>query len=93
MTGYPTMKRYQFDVPAENADAIEEMKAKIGARTNGELFDNALTLLNWAIAQVEQGRLLASLAEDGSSYRELAMPALEKVRKQTVKAQLAGMNG
>lgn len=86
-------KRYQFDVGGREATHIEEMKEKIGANTNGELFDNALTLLAWAIEQIENGRKLASISEDESSYRELAMPSLNKVRKRAREEQTAGALG
>ncbi len=88
----PETKRYQFDVPAEEVGHIDQMKAVIGAGSNGELFDNALTLLDWAITQVKAGRKLASIADDGSTYRELVMPALEKARTRSYAqaAQAAG---
>lgn len=75
------MKRYQIDVPEDGVREIDRMKEAIRARTNGELFDNALTLLDWAIVNVQQGRLIVSMSADESSHRILTMPALEKARR------------
>lgn len=86
-------KRYQFDVDSRDAAHIEAMKERIGAGTNGELFDNALTLLDWAINQAAEGRALASISQDEKSYRELAMPVLERVRKRAGVAEALGATG
>ena len=80
------MKRYQFDAPPVTATRIEEMKELIGARTNGEIFDNALTLLDWAITNAQDNRLIASMSEDERSHRLLTMPAIERVRRSAQKS-------
>ncbi|MEO1135880.1 MAG: hypothetical protein AAFW68_04600 [Pseudomonadota bacterium] len=73
-------KRYQFELPASGTGAIDEMKHLIGAKTNGDLFDNALTLLHWAITNVREGRMITSMDENEENYRVLTMPALERAR-------------
>lgn len=56
---------------------LEELKAATGSRTHKELFNNAITLLGWAIEQRQNGRIIASMDESNRNYKELQMPALE----------------
>lgn len=83
--GYGT-KRFQFDVAGSDAAHLEQLKATTGLNTNQKLFDEALTLLDWAVAQAKEGRIIASIDEQNQVYRELAMPALRKVRQQQEEA-------
>jgi hypothetical protein len=53
-------------------------------RTYAELFNNALTLFEWAVNQVKEGRIIAALDESTMKYKELAMPPLEIVAKKAL---------
>jgi hypothetical protein len=57
---------------------VERLQALLGAG-NAELLRNALQLMDWCVAQVRQGRQIASVTESGS-VRELSMPILERAR-------------
>ena len=76
----PAQVRVQLDLPAERIAELEELMAKTGVTTRKDLFENALTLFEWAVAQRVQGRSIASINEDEDSYRELVMPALAFVK-------------
>ena len=78
--GKPAQVRVQLDLPAERIIELEELMAKTGMTTRKDLFENALTLFEWAVAQRTQGRSIASVSEDEDSYRELVMPALAFVK-------------
>lgn len=73
--------RIQLEVTEKNAQELVELKEKINISTWKELFSNALTLLDWAIKQTEQGRLVGSIDEKNMTYRELVMPCLQVVAK------------
>ena len=45
-----------------------------------DLFNAALTLLEWAVGERRKGRTIASMDEASMKYKELAMPALSAVR-------------
>ena len=75
------MKRYQIDMTPAGLKRLEELKAAIDATSNKDLFDEALTLLDWAVTQVQNGRIIASIDEKKNSFRELSMPGLEKARR------------
>jgi hypothetical protein len=70
--------RVQFNVPDHKLAELDEMQDKLGLSTRKDLFDNAMTLLRWAIQEKERGRTITAVGEEGSQ-RELVMPALEAV--------------
>jgi hypothetical protein len=57
--------------------------AKAHIETYKELFGNALTILHWAVHEVEKGRVLGSIDEKNETYKELAMPILQTIAAKT----------
>lgn len=47
--------------------------------TRKDLFNNALTLFEWAIKAKKEGRIIASIDKD-QRVHELVMPSLENIR-------------
>jgi hypothetical protein len=78
--------RIQLDVDASGVERLDDLKEKTGARTHKELFNNAITLLDWAVKQRQEGRIVASLDETNMKYKELQMPALEAAARQVIVA-------
>lgn len=80
------MVRIQIDLPEDKVEALEALMKETGVTTKKDLFNNALTLLEWVIKEVKAGRTIASLNEANMSYKELAMPILlavaQKAKKQ-----------
>lgn len=70
--------RIQLDLDEASAKWLEELKEATGSKTYKEFFNNAITLLDWAIRQRHSGRIVASLDEASKNYKELQMPALER---------------
>lgn len=68
--------RFQFDVKEDRVAEIKSLMSDIGAESNRDLFNNALTLLEWAVTEVKNGNTIASINESSRVYRELQMPAL-----------------
>ena len=56
--------------------------AEADIETYKELFNNALTLLEWSIEETKAGRTLASIDETQESYRVLVMPILQRIAKK-----------
>lgn len=67
--------KFQFEMPLENAERLEELAKHVGV-TKREIINNALTLLEWAIAEVQQGRIIASVDEREHKYKEVILPLL-----------------
>lgn len=68
--------RIQFDVSPARLHELEHLMAVCQLSTKKELFNNALTLFEWAVKESQEGNLLASVNERKKRYRELQMPAL-----------------
>ena len=68
--------KFQFEMPKENADRLEEL-AEQGRVTKKEIISNALTLFEWAIEEVQRGRIIASVDEEGERYKEIVLPLLK----------------
>ncbi|HEX9768405.1 MAG TPA: hypothetical protein VGA50_04440 [Kiloniellales bacterium] len=71
-----TKTRLQFDLVASRVAELDQIMADCGIDTRKELFDNALTLLQWAVREVKRGNIIASVNEREERYRELQMPIL-----------------
>ena len=61
----------------KGARTIERLKEQTGVKTHKDLFNNAVTLLDWAVKQRQKGRIIASMDETEENYRELQMPVLQ----------------
>lgn len=78
------MKRIQIELPEERADELDRLKKISMTNTTKELLNNSLTMMDWAINEVSNGRFIASVDErDQSSIKELEMPIFFNVRKRS----------
>ena len=88
----PNMTRIQFELSKDKVKELEDIMEESGIRTKKDLFNNALTLLEWAIRESKAGRVIASIDEKGKKYKEILMPILaaicrrEKAKKEKVKS-------
>jgi hypothetical protein len=81
-----SVMRVQLDLDQPGVGLLEELKEKTGGKTYKEVFNNAITLLDWAVRQRQEGRVVASLDETNMNYKELQMPALEVAARQATVA-------
>ena len=72
----PHKVKFQFEMPKENADRLEWL-AEEGSVTKKEIVSNALTLFEWAIEEVQRGRIIASVDEEHERYKEIVLPLLK----------------
>jgi hypothetical protein len=66
----------QIDDGDENS--LESLRNTTGAKDYKELFNNALTMLSWAVEQRRAGREIGSINETEKSYRVLQMNILDR---------------
>lgn len=71
--------RVQLVLPAERVRMLDQLAAEAGLATRKDLFNNALTLLVWAVGEVKRGRAIASIDESKQRFTELRMPMLDAV--------------
>lgn len=75
------MRRIQLDLDESGIELLSRLERDTGARTHKEFFNNAITLVDWAVKQRQAGRIVASMDPEQENYRELQMPALENAAR------------
>ena len=70
------MTRIQLEYSDEKAKLLEELKQKLGVRTTKEMFNNALTLLEWYLQEKSNGNAIASVDKKNNTLREILLPTL-----------------
>jgi hypothetical protein len=73
------MRFIQYEVSDNDDSKILWLLSQTGSKDERKLIDIALTLLQWAIEQTQNGRQVASLDMESRSYRRLQMHALDAV--------------
>jgi len=81
------MTRIQLDMPEEQVKELDELMKETNITTRKDLFNNALTLFQWAVKAKRAGRIVASLDEETGTAKEILMPALENVRPGTLSSK------
>lgn len=75
------MVRVQFDMPLEKMGDLDYLMSRAGINSRRELFNSALTLLDWAVDQRSHGRKILSCNESDNTCRELSMPILDSLSR------------
>jgi len=81
------MVRIQLDFPYEQVRALDELMKQTNIVTRKDLFNNALTLFQWAVKSKRNGRIIASIDEKTGTSKELVMPALESAAVSSAMAK------
>lgn len=87
------MVRIQLDLPEEQVKELDELMRETHIGTRKDLFNNALTLFQWAVKAKRSGRIIASMDEENGTAKELVMPALENVSAAAAQNPVAGRGG
>ena len=74
MSGRTT--KVQIELSDKRLQEIDLLMEQTDTATRKEFFNNALTLLKWAIDKAKHGYTIASVKEDEKRFRELEMPIL-----------------
>jgi hypothetical protein len=74
--------RLQIDITEERLREIERLMDECGFSSKKEFFDNAVTLLKWAVRRSKEGNLIASVNEQENKWRELQMPFLVRAHER-----------
>lgn len=72
------ISRIQFDLEKSRLEEIDLLVKKCGLSTRKDFFNNAVTLLKWAIEKKKKGCIIVSIDSDGEQ-RELDMPIFSAV--------------
>jgi len=69
--------KFQFEMPEINANRLEELASEAGVAKK-DIINSALTILEWAIGEVQAGKIIASVDESNDRYKEVLMPLLQQ---------------
>lgn len=79
--------RFQFDIDPANVESFDLLMSDCGSRTRAELFNNAVTLLAWAVGEVQKGRLIASCDTEREDVLPVLLPALQVAARNAGRAR------
>lgn len=74
--------RVQFDLSPHRVAELDALMEACGVETRKDLFNNALTILEWSVQEVMRGNSIASINEEQHAYRVLQMPVLNHAARR-----------
>jgi hypothetical protein len=60
-------------------DVVEQIQQKLGDIKVTDIAKQAVTMFNWAVNEVAEGRVVLSSDKEGEKMTRLAMPSLDRV--------------
>ena len=69
--------KIQLEIPKDREQELQSLKSATALVTYKDLFNNALSIFEWAVKETQEGRIIAVVDEGGMEYRALKMPALK----------------
>lgn len=72
--------RVQFEMSEAMGLKLSRLMDVFNIRKKKDLFNNAMSLLEWAARELEAGRRIGSIDVENESYKELQMPIFSEVR-------------
>lgn len=75
--------RVVLDFSGARLQALDELQTKLGLETRKQFFNEAIGLLEWLVTQRELGRVIVVGEHDNKNYRQISMPALDRIQKRT----------
>jgi hypothetical protein len=72
--------RILLEFPEDQIKKIDRIMEKTNIKTRKEYFNNALTLLEWAIEVRERQEIVASVNRKAGQFSELRMPIFSNIR-------------
>ena len=85
--------RIQLELPEARVQELKKLMEEAGFETYKDLFNNSLTLFEWAVNEVKNGKVLGSMDEHNEKFRVLVMPFLERIANAARKAEQPAYNG
>ncbi len=73
------MQRIQFEVPDDRLEELEKLMQRAKITTKKDLLNNALTLFEWVLEEVERGNAIASVDPTHGKYKEITMPVFRHI--------------
>lgn len=77
-----TVQRLQFELSDKKAAEIKQLMADCDITTQKELFSSALLLFKWAVNEISNKRIIASVDEENMRYKQIEMPAFHSINEK-----------
>ena len=77
-----TDRRVQFDILPERLTELDQVMVFCDLKTRKDLFDNAMTLLEWAVQEVIEGRKIASYDQEADDVQVVRFPVLDNAARK-----------
>jgi hypothetical protein len=77
--------RLNFEFSEERINDLRALQTETDSDSMKELFNNALTMLEWAVREVKNGNEIAAVNDAQRVYRVLITPLLERVARKNAK--------
>ena len=88
-----TTMRIQLELTDSQVRDLKTLMQETELDTYKDLFNNSLTLFEWAVNEVKNGKVLGSMDEHNEKFRVLVMPFLERIANAARKAEQPAYNG
>jgi hypothetical protein len=75
-------RRVQFDLVPERIRELDELMVLCDLRTRKDLFDNAMSLFEWAVHEVRSGNEVASYNRTADHVEVVRLPVLENAARK-----------
>jgi len=62
----------------KKVEALDATMKSVGVSNRKEFFNQAISLLTWAIREKQKGNIIASINDNDNHIRELNMPLLDE---------------
>ena len=75
-------RRVQFDLLPDRLAEFDRLISFCDLRTRKDLFDNAMTLFEWAVHEVQNGKEIASYDRNADHVEVVRLPVLENAARR-----------
>jgi hypothetical protein len=85
--------RIQIELAEERVKEINNLMVRCGLSTKKDLFNNAMSILEWAVEEVEAGKVVAGVDRAEQRYEVLRMPILDAAAKRAPRGPVEDKTG
>ncbi len=85
--------RLNFEVSEQQMKELKALQLETDSASMKELFNSAITTLEWLIEEIKKGNEIAAINEERKVYRVFVTPALEKIAKRCRREPAPAMAG
>ncbi len=78
--------RINFEFTEDQVKELKALQQKTGSASMKEMFNSAMSMLEWSVDEKIKGHEIASLDPDSQNYRVLVMPILQKAARKQASA-------